>query len=76
MLGNFPRLSTFFLNQLFQKIILGTLSTRVSNSLDPDQPRPIVGHDLGPNCVRQQNYDRGILVLYGLENINVSEVSN
>ena len=37
----------FFQNQLFRKTI------RVSNSLDPDQGRHIVGSDLGPNCLQK-----------------------
>ena len=28
-------------------------SIKVSNSLDPDQARPFVGPDLGPNCMRR-----------------------
>ena len=41
------RLVTLFQKQLFQKILLGTLS--VSNGLDSDQDRHFVGPDLGPN---------------------------
>ena len=41
----------FFLNQLFQKVLLGLPS--VSNSLDPDQARHFVGPDLDPNCLQR-----------------------
>ena len=30
---------------------------RVSNSLDPDQARQNVGHDLGPNCLQRLSAD-------------------
>ena len=30
---------------------------RVSNSLDPDQARPSVGPDLGPNCLQSSSAD-------------------
>ena len=30
---------------------------RVSNSLDPDQARPYVGPDLGPNCLYRLSAD-------------------
>ena len=30
---------------------------RVSNSLDPDQARPFVGPDLGPNCLQRLSAD-------------------
>ena len=30
---------------------------RVSNSLDPDQARPFVGPDLGPNCLQNLSAD-------------------
>ena len=29
----------------------------MSNSLDPDQARPFVGHDLGPNCLPRLSAD-------------------
>ena len=46
-----PLLSAdFFQNQLLQKILLGPLS--VSNRLEPDQDRHLVGPDLGPNCLQ------------------------
>ena len=44
-----------FQNQVFGKIISGTLS--VSNSLDPDQVRHYVGPDLGPNCSQRVSAD-------------------
>ena len=40
----------FFQNQLFQKILSGTLCE--SNCLDPDQDRHFVGPDLSPNCLQ------------------------
>ena len=30
---------------------------RVSNSLDPDQARHFVGHNLGPNCLQELSAD-------------------
>ena len=45
----------FFQNQLFRKILLGIPS--VSNSLDPDQVRHVVGPDLGPNCLQRLSAD-------------------
>ena len=32
-------------------------TTRVSNSLDPDQARPFVGPDLDPNCLQRLSVD-------------------
>ena len=32
-------------------------TTRVSNSLDPDQARHFVGPDLGPNCLQRLSAD-------------------
>ena len=32
-------------------------TTRVSNSLDPDQARLFVGPDLGPNCLQRLSAD-------------------
>ena len=34
-----------------------TNSIRVSNCLDPDQDRPFVGPDLGPNCLQKLSAD-------------------
>ena len=45
-----------FQNQLFQKILSGTLSD-LSNSLDPDQDRHFVGPDLGPYCLQRLSAD-------------------
>ena len=41
----------FFQNQLFRKNLSGTLSE--SNSLDLDQDRHFVDHDLGLNCLQR-----------------------
>ena len=46
----------FFQNQLFQKNSFRN-TIRVSNSLDPDQARHIVGPDLGPNCLQKFSAD-------------------
>ena len=48
--------SDFFQNQLFRKFPSGVPSEyqntiRLSNSLDLDQTRLLVGPDLGPNCL-------------------------
>ena len=55
MLGNFAysflSADIFFQNQLFRKISFRN-TTRVSNSLDPDQARHFVRPDLDPNCLR------------------------
>ena len=51
----FCRLLIFFQNQLFGKIPSGMPS--LSNSLDPDQARHIVGPDLGPNCLQRLSAD-------------------
>ena len=34
-----------------------TNSIRVSNNLDPDQDRQVVGPDLGPNCLQRLSAD-------------------
>ena len=47
----------FFQNQLFQKILSDRNTTRVSNSLDPDQAAHFVGPDLGPNCLQKVSAD-------------------
>ena len=56
MLGNcacFFVVCEFFLkNQLFQKKSFRN-TTRMSNSLDPDQAGHFVGPDLGPNCLQR-----------------------
>ena len=56
MLSNFSsfccRMLTFFQNQLFQKILSGTLS-ECETVLDQDQDRQKVGPDLGPNCLQR-----------------------
>ena len=45
----------------FSKLTLSKNSfrntTRVSNSLDPDQARHFVGRDLGPNCLQRYSAD-------------------
>ena len=46
---------TFFQNQLFQKILLGTLAQ--SYSLDLDQDRQNVGPDLGPKFLQRLSVD-------------------
>ena len=43
----------FFQNKLFQKILSGSRSIRVSNGLDPDQDQHSVGPDLGPKCLQR-----------------------
>ena len=53
-----------FQNQLFQKILSGTLSD-LSNSLDPDQDRQNVGPDLGPNCLQRLSADDRSPILQG-----------
>ena len=53
MLGNFSCfccLLIFFQNLLLKKSFRNTI--RVTNGLDPDQDRPYVGPDLGPNCLQ------------------------
>ena len=32
----------------------------MSNSLDPDQVRPFVGPDLGPNCLQKLSADKKV----------------
>ena len=55
MLGNFAYffvVCRFFFSKLtFSKNYFGN-TIRVSNSLDPDQARHVVGSDLGPNCLQ------------------------
>ena len=46
----------FFLNQRFRKKYFRN-TFRVSNSLEPDQARPLVGPDLGPNCLQRLSVD-------------------
>ena len=52
LLGNF---ACFLLSaEFFQKNISVILEyIRVSNSLDPDQARHVVGPDLGPDCMQR-----------------------
>ena len=45
----------FSKSTFFKKSFKNTI--RVSNSLDPDQARHIVGPDLGPNCLRSLSAD-------------------
>ena len=45
-----------FQNQLFKKILSGTLSN-LSNILGPDQDRLFVGPDLGTNCLQRLSAD-------------------
>ena len=45
----FCRLLNFF----FSKLICSKNLLRMSNSLDPDQARHLVGPDLGPNCLQR-----------------------
>ena len=61
LLGNFPvfcRLLFFF---LFSKSTFSKYSfrntTRVSNSLDPEQAKCFVKPDLGPNCLQKLSAD-------------------
>ena len=58
MLGNFAysflSADIFFQNQLFRKISFRN-TTRVSNSLDPDQARHFVRPDLDPNFLRNSS---------------------
>ena len=49
ILCNFSCSTDFFQNELFEKILSGTLS----NSLDPDHGRHSVGPDLGTNCLQK-----------------------
>ena len=44
-----------FKNQLFEKILSGIPS--VSNNLDSDQARCLVGPELGPNCLQKLSAD-------------------
>ena len=46
----------FFKINFFEKILSGN-TIRVSNSLHPDQARPSVGPDLGPNCLQRLSAD-------------------
>ena len=45
----------FFLNQPFRFFFRNTIS--MSNILDPDQARQLVGPDLGPNCLQGLSAD-------------------
>ena len=55
LLGNFA--CFLFSAELFQKnISVIPEYIRVSNSLDPDQDRHVVGPDLGPNCLQRLHY--------------------
>ena len=59
MLGNFSCFlssADFFSKSTFSKIFF-RITIRVSNSLDPDQARHIVGPDLGPNCLQRLSVD-------------------
>ena len=53
MLGNFFYflLSADFFKKLFLKVLSGNNIIRESNSLDQDQARHLVGHDLGSYCL-------------------------
>ena len=69
LLGNFACFLSsvdFFQNQLFLKnsirntslsALILSYTIRVSNSLDPDQARHLVGPDLGPNCLQRLSAD-------------------
>ena len=46
-------LSAIFIQSLLFKKNYFRNTIRVSNSLDPDQDRPTVGPDLGPNCLQR-----------------------
>ena len=50
--------SFFFQNLFFQKNSFRNTS-KVSNSLDPDQARHFVGYDLGPDCLKRLSADDG-----------------
>ena len=61
MLGNFPCVLSsadflFFSKSPFSKNYFRN-TIRVSNSLDPDQVRHLVGPDLGPNCLQRVKAD-------------------
>ena len=55
LLGNFAS-ADFIQNQLFREKIFQKY-IRVSNSLNHDQVRRFVGHDLGPNCLQRLSAD-------------------
>ena len=59
MMGNFScvccRLLTFFKINFKKKSFTSTI--RLSNGLDPDEERPSVGPDLGPNCLQRISED-------------------
>ena len=42
----------FFMKSSFLKCSF-RYTIKVSNNLDPDQARPFVGPDLGPNCLQR-----------------------
>ena len=59
ILGNFSCIlssADFFSKLIFQKNSFRN-TIRMSNSLDPDQVRQIVGPDLGPNCLPKLSAD-------------------
>ena len=59
MPGNFSRFlssAAFFSKSIFsENSVRNTI--RLSNSLDPDQDRYLVGPDLGPNCLQRLSAD-------------------
>ena len=60
--GNFACFFRLFcrLLKFFKMIFLKNSfrnTTRMSNSLDPDQARRFVGPDLGPNCLQRLSAD-------------------
>ena len=50
MMGNSTCILSSFKNNFYSYSFRKTI--RVSNSLDPDQARHIVGPELGPNCLK------------------------
>ena len=55
--GHFFHAFVFFQNIFFSKKKKFTNIIRVSDSLDPDQDRHFVGHDLGLNCLQRYSAD-------------------
>ena len=53
---SFCRLLFFFSKITFRKFAFRN-TIRMSNNLDPDQARRIVGPDLGPNCLQRFSAD-------------------
>ena len=48
----------FFSKSLFRKIISGTdLPSKCETSLDPDQVRSSIGHNLSPTCLQRLSED-------------------